>query len=227
VSPYFIMIDDNLPVTATYQSSATSASGSSPWTFTAMSIGTASSTRRVFVAIAAPSTSTALNPAIDAVSIGGVSATLYGTRRHTSNTYHEVSFWYADVSSGTTADVVVTGATGHNRASMTVAGVWTLDNSLLLNNQPTDDAFDNTASAGTLTASLDVLTGGFILSVVCRQSASGTYTFSGVTERYDVDAGNQIVGSASDNFASGQAVNVVATPSASSATQVLYAVAGR
>ena len=216
------------PVTVTYQASATDGSGSSPWTFTAMAIGTADSNRRVIVAIAAPSTSTALDPAIDSVSIGGVSATLYGSRQHSSNTYHEVSFWYADVPTGTTADVVVTGATGHNRASMTVAGLWTLDKTKLINNQPTDSAMDNTTSGTPLTDTLAVQSGGFILGMCCRQSSSGTWAWgSDLTEVYDVDAGNQIVGAASANFTNGGTKTAEATPSATSATEVMYAVAGR
>jgi len=215
------------PVVTTYHTAVTDGSGSSPWSEPGLSIGSAYTTRRVFVAIAAPSTGTALNPAVSGVTIGGVTGILYGARRHSSNTFHEVSFWYADVSTGTTATVVITGASGHNRSSMTVAGVWSLDNSLLLNNQPTDSAFDSTASGSPLSASVTVQAGGFVLAVVCRQSSSGTYTWGAITERYDVDAGNQIVSSASDNFTTGGTVAVTSTPSGTSVTQILYAVAGR
>lgn len=215
------------PVEATYRSSATDPSGSSPWTFSAMDIGTAASSRRVFTAVAAPSTADTDNPCISGVTIGGVSATLYGSRQHSSNVFHEVSFWYADVPTGTTADVVVTANAGHNRASMTVTN-WTVDNTKLINSQPTDTALDNTTSGNPLTDTLVVASGGFILAVACRQSSSGTWAWgTDLTEVYDVDAGNQIVSMASANFATGGTKTAEATPSATSATEVMYAVAGR
>lgn len=225
---------DATPVVQTYTANQGNASGTSPWSFASVAIGTAFATRRVIIAVAAPSTGTVSVPCIASTTIGGIAGTLLGTRRYSSNNFHEVSFWYADVPTGTSITVGVTANAGHNRASMSLAGVWTIDNSLLQNNQPTNENFDNTASAATLTAAVTVQNGGFVLAVHCRQSGSGTCTWggTGMTKVSDnplsvAQPTNQVISAASGNYTTGSSVSVTVTPSAASATQVMAAIAMR
>ena len=232
MSPYFIMLDSVDPVVATYRDNQGFQGGSTPWTLTSMAIGTAFSTRRVIIAIGAASTSTVNTNVVTGVTIGGVSATLLDIRRHTSNSYHETSFWYADVSTGTTANVVITSSGA--RASMNVNALWTLDNTLLQSSSVSASGIDNTASASPLSVTLSVPDGGFILAVHTRQSGSGTCTWggTGISEVSDnplnvSQPGNSVQSAASGNYTTGGSIVVTCTPSGTSATQLLHVIAMR
>lgn len=216
------------PATVAFVEARGDQGGTSPWTFSGMSIGAAASDRFVIVAVYAPSTSTNAPDCITAVTIAGVSATQLANVE-TSNGYHVYDFWGASVPTGTTGDVVVTSSSG--RASMSVAVYRAIG---LQSTTPTATASDNTASADVLSAGITVQSGGFAVAMSGIQHGSATCTWggSGMTEDADspfpVDpATNSRQTCASGNYTSGGSPTVTADWSATNASEALLVMAMR
>ena len=208
------------PAVLTFTDEEGDQGGSSPWTFTGMSIGTASADRFVIVGVFAPSTSTDDSDAISGVTIGGITATRLAqatTNPGTGEENHQIAFYGATVATGTTASIVV--STNSARASMSI-GVWAATG--LQSNTPTDTASDVTVATNALSANIDVQAGGFILGISMTQNGGETCTWTNLTEDFDsplsVDpATSSVQSGASDSDMSASTVTVTATWTATDA----------
>lgn len=178
-------------------------------TFSSVSVGTADSLRYVLVGICATSSGNG-SKTISSVTVAGNSATLLvqGTPvDEGSSNYTVVGFAVIALATGTTANIVVT--CSGSMYSYSIA-VWKLIN--LQSTTPVATA--SAGAASPLSGSIAVSAGGSAFGMA--GAASGIFTWSGITERFDVadNAGREHSG-ASDDFASAQApLNISATPTA-------------
>ena len=155
-------------------------SSSTTITGPSISIGTASATRRVVLAL------TYYSPlAVPAVTIGGVAAAFCGSQVRSSTTT-TMAFYIATVRTGTTAMVSFTFS--GNTYSINYA--WWVVNDLL-SNTPTD--FAGATNATTLTAKVDCLAGGVILAFYTTGYgvSPSTLAWTGVTQDGVSDYGSQ------------------------------------
>lgn len=195
----------------TYVTHLESSAGSSTVTFTAASIGTASSDRLVIVSVGASKAIGAwsANP-ITSLTIGGNAATLAGNQKLTGGVQGSAvaAIYCLTVPSGTSADIVVNLA-----ASYIGCGVVIWSSTGLNSSTPTATADDNTDP---LSQSLTVSSDGFGIGFAINDNSSGqSWAWSGMTERSDADNGGATHGicSGADTTTSGS-VSVTATPSA-------------
>ena len=156
-------------VTATYSATGTT----TPHTFSGVSLGAESGTRRVIVGIAAGEPGGTVG-AITGVTIGGVSATQITT---SAQTEVSIDLWIALVPSGTTGDVVVSFSGSINQLGLSV---W--NSRGLLSNTPIDTG---TSLADPSTDTLSTVNGGFCVAVMVTDSAAGNISWTNVTERFE------------------------------------------
>jgi hypothetical protein len=200
--------------------------GSSPWTFTSKTFGSAASDRRIIVAVFAPSTSTVNLDAISGVTIGGVTATRIAAA-NSSNDFHQIAFYIADVPTGTSGNIVIT--TSGGRASMSIA--WYKVTQLKSATAVATD-FDNTTSAATLSTDVQTKKGGFVLAAAMRNGGGGSWTMTGVSENQDspfpvdpASGATMVAGSAVITTPS--SLSVTASPNATNATETLLTISMR
>ena len=157
----------------TWKGSSTSTSDLTTYTFSSADIGVASSDRYVIVAV----TGGPNNRTVSSLTVGGVSATLVVEQVSAAASY-TVSMWIANVTSGTTGDIVVTWSAGQTRTGI---GWWTATG---LSSGTANDSGGSTASPGTDT--LNVLEGGFaVAAIVNIETGTDTVTWTNLTEKYD------------------------------------------
>lgn len=190
-----------VPATVSFTASAVDTTNLTVYTFSSQAIGTANSTRQVVVGVSS-------NETVSTVTIGGISATkileIGGSQR--------AGLWVADVPTGTTADVVVTFASGGARCAI---GVWALYNAA----SSTDDTGSSTANP--LTDTLNIPASGVAIGYAYTfNSPSRTFVWSGITEAFDEDVESTARSSgASDEFTTEQVgLTITATPSGSTST---------
>jgi hypothetical protein len=152
----------------------------SPASFSAVAIGTASSDRIVVVSVVNKmATSTLPNSTVTGVTIGGVSAA-QATIQRTSQ--HENSIWWLLVTSGTTATIAVTISSGSGWSDGvciqvgTITGSATASVSSTVTATPPFYAFTN-SNAGTVT----VATGGVAVISGVNDSSPGTTSWTNTT----------------------------------------------
>lgn len=183
---------------ATYIGTTQTTTGSTTQTLTAVSIGTASSDRRVVLALGAVGTTSGFT--FSSVTIGGVSAT-----KHVENGGEiGVAIFSLNVSSGTTADIVITGnqnfnvaahvftvtgnstnydtgtSTNGSNASLTTAAINVsgLDVGIFVGAERSTNALSQTTSYGTITESADAT----FTANVNRRTCAGIVNYdSGLT----------------------------------------------
>jgi len=118
-------------------------------TFSSVNIGTASSGRIVVVGVGNDSSDFTPNAAVKSVTIGGISATLAAT-----TTGNGAGIWYANVPTGTTANIVLTGGTSNfgliGIQVGILTGVLATPSSIGLNN----DNYNGGSAAPTITATV-------------------------------------------------------------------------
>jgi hypothetical protein len=177
-----------------------SAADSTTFTFAAQPIGTASATRRVIVG-----TVQGLTSAVTAssVTIGGISASLL-KRQVVGNGNAE--FWMATVSSGTTADVVVTWSSLVGRCGV---AIWSVPN--LNSDTPIDTdggTIEDAANASDLTVTTEISAN--VLGIGMTVDGGGM-TWRNMTERdeqtLEIQANTHRL-SAADAIASGSSLTV-------------------
>jgi hypothetical protein len=146
------MLGASVVATATYQTHAVSGVDGPTFTFSSQAIGTAASDRRVIVGVVGGVSTTT----VSSLTIGGNSATLV-TRRQDGGCTAEL--WIALVTSGTTADVVVTWGTLQGRCAI---AVWSTAG--LTSNTPSDTD-GATIAAGSSSVSITTQANGFVVGV--------------------------------------------------------------
>lgn len=167
------------PPTATFQAATGSTTDTNSYTFTSQPIGTASSTRRVVVAVASRNAGIS----VSTLTIGGVSASR-DVVRAASGQFAEI--WSAVVNSGTTANIVVTMS---GTASYCGIGIWSLTSGA-----PTGQTGLAPTNVGTLSMSVTTAVGDVVIGVAAfRTSTSGARAaWNTATERYDADVDTNI-----------------------------------
>jgi hypothetical protein len=166
-------------------------SGASPNTFAAMPIGTASANRRVIAVITLGATYLG-SPS--SVTIGGVTATMQvftGSGASTSSYSSQIVFAWADVPTGTTADVVVTGGTGGGDGFIMCA-TYTFDKTLTVNSSPTTNSNNVpiTSSPTSITVTANTGAGGFVIAALAAEllGSATSMSITSSTETYTQDA---------------------------------------
>ena len=201
------------PATVTYTDSSASDTDLTTYTFSSLSIGEASTSRHVIVAVLASNAAAT----VSTLTVGGVSASL-AKRATATNGIAEI--WIVAVPTGATGNVVVTFNAGSNRASV---GVWAAYN--LLSATATDSDESN-ADPGVI--SIDVQAGGILVAGVYSASGTVSYTWTNITERFDivVETTRRASGASLDFAAAQTGLSITADASAAT-SQTMVAAAFR
>lgn len=154
----------------TYQTSTSDSTNASSYTFTAQAIGTAAADR--YVIVGAAGSNTASEPS--SVTVGGVSAT---KAVGTAGGNHSAGLWVALVTSGSTADIVVTWPGSIDRCAI---GVWSATG--LSSVTPSNTATSN-ASPGSCTVT--TLADGFAIAYSHLGYGTVTWSGTGVTQDFN------------------------------------------
>ncbi len=161
----------------TYVNNYTSGTDTNTYTFSGCNIGTANADRTVVITVGARRSGTPST--VNSVTVGGNSATELVQVSSGATNSCVAAIYAIDVPSGTTADVVVTLASTMLRCGIGVydcTGISTTAN---------DTATATSASgSGTVTATAD----GAVIGVAMSGSSTA-FTWSGITENYDVQVG--------------------------------------
>ena len=167
-----------MALSITWADSATDSTDLSSYTFSGLEIGSAASDRWVLVAAGSD------DELPTGVTIGGVAATQCGTGRSNAND-GSASLWRRKVTSGTSADIVVSfGAT----MSMCAVTVYRVVGAQEI--QVASTAGSTADTNGVISASLTIPSGGVGIGVVMGNAgAANAYTWSGLTEDTDVQPG--------------------------------------
>lgn len=204
-------------IVTSYQTSANDTTDLTTYTFATQAIGTASADRYVLVCTATRGTAIT----VSSMTIGGVSAALVRRQQNGNNT---LEWWIALVPTGTTASIVVTWSAGALRCSI---GVWALTG--LQSTTATANAVDITLSGNDLSLSINVSAGGACFAAAFDPGVK-TFTWAGLTERFDIATEAQQFSGASLDFAAAQTgLTVTATESVTTGTTepILSAIALR
>jgi len=146
----------------------------SPYTFSAVGIGTASADRYVIVCIFSRDRNVA------SVTIGGSAATLIAQER--GGTSRDISMWGRLVTSGTTADVVITATSSTFNDIGIVVGHLTGANTTPTSTTTNSYGYDPDPHAVTLT----VPSGGIMLVALGAEDNAAALTWSQGTEDYEL-----------------------------------------
>ena len=195
-----VPIDSTLAFTA----SAVNSAAQSSYTFSSQAIGTASADRVVVVGTSGGSGAT---DAVSSMTIGGVSAVKAIGIVNSTGT----EIWYATVTSGTTASVVVNWGGTKSRCGI---GVWALTGV-----SGVGATNSSTSSTSTLTVSGNEKD---IVIVMWGGKDNSSVSMSGVTENFDRDssgAGSQYIAGGSKKLTSSGSNAITVTPNAG-ATEV-------
>ena len=173
-----------------------------PYSFTGISIGTATSTRQVVVAVG--SRTAVGTPVID---IGGVTATI-----HASDTSpDQVWIASANVTTGTTATIDVTFSGAATRCGI---GVWAVDNA----------TYTGQSAVGANGSNFSVTTavGDVVIAAAYEHGTTGsTATWTGATERYDQTVETDMTQSGADTIATTTSTTLNVTFSATVGASVV------
>lgn len=180
------------PAVVTYVTNRVSTANQTIYTFSASNIGAEDASRVVVVGVFGNGNFTART--ISGVTLGGVSMMPIVDA---GNVAVPLGLFALAVPAGTAADVVVTFSGGVVDAGI---GIWSLTN--LQSATPTDTDADTTASSPA-TVSIDVQADGVVIALT-GEDTSGSFTWSGITERYDAVVETTIArhSGASDAYAS-------------------------
>lgn len=174
-----------------YQTSSGSTANASSYTFSSLAFGPASPARHVIVAISAADDGGA-TITFTSVTIGGVSATAVSGA--SSGTSRKIALYIAAVPTGATGDVSFGTTVGCERAGVSVWAAYNLTSATA-----TDTAATSGASSD---VSVDMQTGDVgVAAGLLASSDVGLTTYSGMTERYDVQIEGDFSNSAGDHTA--------------------------
>lgn len=162
------------PPTGNYNANTGSNTASTTFTFTSVSIGTASSTRYVVVAMIAQGASASPT----SVTVGGISATSAAAAVTSSN---RAELWIAAVPTGTTANIVVTFAASTTRCAVGSFSVYDITSTTPVNTATSSGSTSMTLSVNTNANSV-------VIGTAFSSGSAPDATWVGVTESYDTDS---------------------------------------
>lgn len=151
-------------------------SGSDPYTFTAVGIGTADADRRVLAVVT--SLIDGQTEDISSVTIGGISATelVYVARDNVPSFRNAIGMYIAAVPTGTTADIVLNYTGTPTVQSATTVDVYTIDGDITLHDSASDS--DQTGSTADITLNAQP-TGHIIVAGTAQNSSETVLTITG------------------------------------------------
>lgn len=156
-----------------YRNSYSNGNSTTSYTFSASDIGTANTSRLVVVQVHGQAQSTGRT--VSTLTIGGTGATGY---QNTARILHN-SLWTLAVSTGTTANIVVTFSGSVLNCLIAVYALYDLNSNIPVDSQVTTAASATTISLNTSARQKGIVIGGI------TGAANATTTWTGVTERYD------------------------------------------
>ena len=159
-----------VPATIAHTATAANSSASSSYTFSSQAFGSANSARRIIVVVGHAGS----NRTISSMTIGGVSAANIVSNETVNSA--DAHMYSAAVPSGTSGNVVINFNTTENRCGI---GVFSMIGAA--SSATTTKSATNTASNS---QTLTVPAGGVAIAYALG-SQFNTYTFGGVTERFD------------------------------------------
>lgn len=202
-------------ITCTYQTRMADTVDRATYTFSAVGIGAASSTRRVVVAVATRNGTGNPNPTI---TIGGVAATNDVTLAVDSN-QQACTIASAVVPTGTTADIVVTLTATTGRCGV---GVWTLSGG-----SPTGQTATGSGVTG-VTLNVTTQVGDVVIGALgTRNDTGGGVTWGGATERIDANIEGVFYHSGADTVAAGTTTTLTTSPTTNDYATAVVAAAYR
>lgn len=187
----------------------------STYTYSATDIGSAAALRYVVVGVC-PTGSGPLN-ATNSVTVGGVSCTKLAEADAGGDNYSALWITNTPITSGTTADIVVTYAGSMNDGAIAVWAVYDI-----LSNAASDTLTD---TGTTLSGAIDVPADGILIAAGFGSNGTPTFTWTNITENFEQST---VAGgfSGASILASGT-VTVTATPSATDSADTLAVIALR
>lgn len=205
--------------TRTVAGTANSTTNTTSYTFTAVDISTASATRYVVVGLAARTTADTVT--ISSVTLGGNTMTKHAEGTGTFSGFYNAfaSVYGYALTTGTTADIVVTGS-GAN-LSHAVVQVYALYD--LNSNTPTATGSNGESSGATSVSTTANVNSGGIAVCVGYAAVAEALTMVGADE--DADATYEGVGAAHFGSKQSMAAETPRTFSSSSATSIRRAIA--
>ncbi len=193
-----------VPATLSFNVKAEDTGSASSFTFSALSIGSAAANRKVIITVGA-SNGTAT---VSSLTVAGNSAT-FVARQQSSGVTSEI--WAVDLATGTTGDVVVnwsgTQGNGCSVGSYSAYGAGSVHDTGGGTGDPASDT-------------LDIPAGGVAVGVV-EQNSGTTWTWTGLTERYEDDRAGNAYGGAGDAFASQQTGLTITADASSGGTAAM------
>ena len=156
------------------------------------------------------------NEAYTSLTIGGVAANLIQEQNAASGG-RPVALYELDVSSGTSADIVVTFTGTQTKCYSMGIGVWTIEGGTLFS------TVGSTANPGA--GNISVSSGGTVIAIMTEGNAAATYAWANLTENFDnqVRASRQAFSGASKNLSSATTQAISATSSGGSQFAMLAA----
>lgn len=151
---------------------------------------------------------------VSSLTVGGNSATKSIQKNDASANYYSVEHWYVDITSGTTADIVVT---ANGACQQCIIFVHRLIGSV----SAPRTAFDTTAH-NPMSTTIDTLAGGYTIATIMDLTRTHTGTWTGLTENgsevtgTETSAGIMASSASLGHDAPSTPLTVQATPSAGS-----------
>jgi hypothetical protein len=201
-----------MAATRTFLQGTVSTADQTTYTFSSQNLGSAAADRYIVVCIQSRRASG--TPTVNSVSVGGVSATIVN---QVGNTGSVAAIAIAAVPSGTSGDVVVTFDSGMLRCAVELYRVTGIGSAA---------AHDSGVStAAPPSRNMAIPAGGLAVGCAAFSQASGSATWSGLTEDYDTSAESLLTcTSASGEFATEQSsLAVTCTPSAGASPVGVFA----
>lgn len=171
--------------TVTFTDSSVDATDATAYTFSTQSIGTAAADRKIVVA-ADTAGGAASADGVSGITVGGEALTQVAATIAPLGDETQVELWQGTITTGTTADIIVTWNGAHGRCGI---GVWAVTGAGAAASDTVEDNSSTTAETGTI----DVPAGGVLIAAVVH-TATGTKThvWTGPTEDYDEEVESNI-----------------------------------
>jgi hypothetical protein len=179
---------------ASHTANTVDTASASSYSFAAQAIGAAASDRYVVVGVAGAGTAVALRE-VTAMTIGGVAASRLVRAVNATEQHYISEIWAAAVPTGTTATIEVTFNAAMSQCHI---GVFRL-----VGSPGTADATATDTTGDPQSASINVPAKGAVIAIA-SEGASGTWAWTGVTERFDQDNDGIVLSGACDNYATQQ-----------------------
>lgn len=194
-------ISGRSPLSVSYAATDTSSVSGTSYTFASTAIGTAAADRYIVLAVSSNGSSS--NPTASSVTVAGTSCTKTAADTDVSSGRPTIALWVTNsaITSGTTADIVVTYGSTNSVCSI---GVWAVYGITSATPTATQNTKYSVGSTTTFSAALSLPTDGIVISAESSSATSATnISWSIVTEDFDAAHGSFKLTGASLNNASG------------------------